>query len=167
MCLRLTRTPFPNQRLHLLHIQIYELSMQTNSSPNCDDNDDWFLADEDCWESCWSVLACSLVAVGSDSWCTHPTEIWTGEGLGWGRLRGCSLSLPPASFLRGFMPLPRTYDWLFSLMSASCLGLRPPAAVTDGWLPPVQAVSSAGLCDAFLEHHDRVFLLRVSWRRLL
>ena len=25
-----------------------------------------------------------------------------------------------------------TYDWLFSLMSASCLGLRPPAAITDG-----------------------------------
>ena len=49
--------------------------------------------------------------------------------------------------------LPRTYDRLFSLMSANCLGLRPPAAMTDGWFPPVQAISSAGLCNDFLEHH--------------
>ena len=28
--------------------------------------------------------------------------------------------------------LPRTRSWLFSLMSANCLGLRPPAAMTDG-----------------------------------
>ena len=27
--------------------------------------------------------------------------------------------------------LPRTYDRLFSLMSVSCLSLRPPAAMTD------------------------------------
>ena len=27
----------------------------------------------------------------------------------------------------------RNYNWLFSLMSASCLGLKPPAAMTDGW----------------------------------
>ena len=45
--------------------------------------------------------------------------------------------------------LPRTYDCLLSLMSTNCLGLRPPAAMTDGWFPPVQDVSSAGLCNTF------------------
>ena len=34
--------------------------------------------------------------------------------------------------LRLYASLPRICDWLFSLMSASCLGLRPPAAMTDG-----------------------------------
>ena len=63
--------------------------------------------------------------------------------------------------------LPRTYRWLFSLMSTSCLGLRPPAAMTDGWFPLVQAVSSADLCNAFLEHHNRTFLLGACWRRRL
>ena len=63
--------------------------------------------------------------------------------------------------------LPRTYDWLFSLMSASCLGLRPPAAMTDGWFPSVQAVSSAGLCNTFLKLHSLAFLLGTHWRRLL
>ena len=43
-----------------------------------------FLADEDCWEGCWSILACSLVAVETDSWCAPPTALWTDEGLGWG-----------------------------------------------------------------------------------
>ena len=57
--------------------------------------------------------------------------------------------------LRLHASLSRTYDWLFSLMSASCLGLRPPAALTDGWFPPMQAVSPAGLCNAFFGHHDR------------
>ena len=28
--------------------------------------------------------------------------------------------------------LPRTYNWPFSLISDSCLGLKPPAAITDG-----------------------------------
>ena len=63
--------------------------------------------------------------------------------------------------------LPRSYNWLFSLMSTSCLGLRPPAAMTDGWFLPVQAVSSAGLCNTFLEHHNCAFLLGAYWRRLL
>ena len=61
----------------------------------------------------------------------------------------------------------QTYDWLFSLMSANCIGLKPPAAMTGGWFLPVQAVSSAGLCNAFLEHHDGAFLLGAHWRRLL
>ena len=51
-------------------------------------------------------------------------------------------------------------------MGASCLGLRPPAAMTGGWFPPVQAVSSAGLCNPFLEHRERAFLLGARWRRL-
>ena len=35
-------------------------------------------------------------------------------------------------FLQLHASLPRTYNWLFSLLSASCLGLRPPAAMTNG-----------------------------------
>ena len=31
------------------------------------DDDGSFLADKDFWEGCWSILACSLVAVESDS----------------------------------------------------------------------------------------------------
>ena len=41
------------------------------------------------------------------------------------------------------------------MMSASCLGPRLPTAVTNGWFLPVQA----GLCNAFLERHNHVFLL--------
>ena len=33
--------------------------------------------------------------------------------------------------------LSQTYSGPFSLMSANCLGLKPPAAMTDGWFPPV------------------------------
>ena len=86
------------------------------------------LADKDCWEGWWSILAWSLAAVETDS---------------------------------------RTHNWLFSLVSASCLGLRPPAAMSDSWFPPVQAVSLADVCNAFLEHNDRAFILRARWRRLL
>ena len=63
--------------------------------------------------------------------------------------------------------LPRTYGTLFSLMSASCLKLKPLAAMTDGWFSPVQAVSLAGLCNAILERHDHAFLLGARRRRLL
>ena len=35
----------------------------------------------------------------------------------------------------------------------------PPAAMIDSWFSPVQAVSSADLCNAFLEHHDLAFPL--------
>ena len=52
-------------------------------------------------------------------------------------------------------------------MSASCLGLRPPALMTDGWFPRVQAVSSSGECNAFLERPDHVFLHGARWGRLL
>ena len=63
--------------------------------------------------------------------------------------------------------LPWTYNRLSSLMSASHLSLRPPAVTSDGWFPLLQAVSSADLCNAFSEHHDRAFLLEACWRRWL
>ena len=78
-----------------------------------------------------------------------------------------SLSASSVIPLQLHASLPWTYNWLFSLMSASCFGLRPPAAMTDGWFQPVQAVSSASLCNAFLEHHDHAFLLGACWGRLL
>ena len=40
----------------------------------------------------------------------------------------CFLRFP----LRLSASLPRTNNWLLSVMSTSCLGLRPPAAMTDG-----------------------------------
>ena len=51
----------------------------------------WFITDNDFGEGWWSVLACSLVVVESDSWCAHPTALWMGEGLAWGWLGGCLL----------------------------------------------------------------------------
>ena len=63
--------------------------------------------------------------------------------------------------------LPQICSWLFSLMSANRLSLRLPAAMTDGWFPPAQTVSAAGLCNAYLKHHDHILLLEVHWRRLL
>ena len=73
-----------------------------------------------------------------------------------------ALSASCVSPLRLHASLPRTDDWLFSLMSASCLGLRPPAAMTDGRFPPVQAVSSADLCNVFLEHRGLLGKLMVN-----
>ena len=34
--------------------------------------------------------------------------------------------------LRLLASLPKTYNWLFLLMSTNCLGLRPPAVMIDG-----------------------------------
>ena len=64
---------------------------------------------------------------------------------------GMLLALFASFSLRLQVSLPRTNKWLFSLMSASCFGLRPPVAMTDGWFLYVHAVSSAGLCHVFLE----------------
>ena len=52
-------------------------------NPSC--FDDWWLIPHrrTFREGWWSVLACSLVAVESDSWCSVPTALLTGEGLGW------------------------------------------------------------------------------------
>ena len=87
----------------------------------------------------------------------------------WLRMIGMLLSLSASCFFRLQLhaSLPRTYNELFSLMRANCLCLRHPADIADGWFSPVQAVSSAGLCNAFLEHHDHTFLLGARWRRLL
>ena len=46
------------------------------------------------------------------------------------------------------------------LISASCLLVwGPPVAMADGWFPALKAVSSAGLCNASVEHHDHVLEL--------
>ena len=55
-------------------------SMRFTKTPD----DGSFLADQDCWEDWWSVLACSLVAVETDSWCAAPIAFWTDDGLEWG-----------------------------------------------------------------------------------
>ena len=99
-------------------------------------------------EDWWSVPGCLLVAVESDSWCAHPTALWTGEGL------------PPASFLCDFMPIS--------------LNLRAQAVKVWGLLLPWLTVdsrrcklSSPGLCYAFSEYHNHAFLLLTRWRRRL
>ena len=70
-----------------------------------------------------------------------------------------ALSASCVFLLRLHASVPRIYDWLFLLMSATCLGLWLPAAMNDGLFSPVQAVPTAALCNAFLEHHDHAFLL--------
>ena len=80
------------------------------------------------------------------------------------------LLAPSASCIfpsRLYASLPRTHNWLISLMSTRCLSLRPPAAMADGWFLPLQTVSWTDLCNAFFEHHDHAFLLGACWRRLL
>jgi len=49
----------------------------------------------------------------------------------------------------------------FSLMTASCLGLRPPAVsvTTDGRFPPVNTVSAAGHHSTFWEYWDTMIAL--------
>ena len=63
--------------------------------------------------------------------------------------------------------LPQTFDWLFSLMSTSLFGSRPPAAMIEGWFSPLHAAFSAGLCNDLLEHRDHTVLLGAHLRRLL
>ena len=50
------------------------------------------------------------------------------------RTVGMLLTLSAACVLplQLYASLPRTHSWLFSLMSTSSLGLKPPAAMTDG-----------------------------------
>ena len=58
------------------------------------------------------------------------------------RLRIEMLLAPSASFvslLRLRASLPRTYDWLFSLIGANCLHLRPPSCCFDLWSTPTCA----------------------------
>ena len=115
------------------------------------------------------VSSCTLVG-GCRDWFLMCTPYCTLDRRRfWLRMIGMLLSLSASCFFRLQLhaSLPQTYNCLFSLMSASCLGLRPLAAMTDGWFRPVQVVSSAGLCNAFLEHHNCAFLLGARWRRLL
>ena len=114
--------------------------------------------------SCMLVGGCRAWFMMCRSYCT--LDRWR-FGI---RMIGMLLALSDISWVSPLglhFSLPRTHNWLFSLMSANCLGLRPPAAMTDAWFPPMQAVSSADLCNAFVEHHDRAFLLGARWRRLL
>ena len=55
-----------------------------------DDDDGWLLAREDLGEGGRSVLARSVEAAESESWCAHPAALWTDEGLGWGWFAYCS-----------------------------------------------------------------------------
>ena len=66
--------------------------------------------------------------------------------------------------LRPHASLPRTHNWLFSLTSASCLGLRPPAAMTDGRFSPMKAISSADLCNQAKGHY---VLRQISFHRTM
>ena len=84
------------------------------------------------------------------------TTVWADDD--WEAARSfCLLRLFFAAPCLAF--LPQTYDWLFSLMSASFLGLRPPAAMTDGRFPIVRAVSAANLWKTSSARHGHVFLL--------
>ena len=85
-----------------------------------------FLSDRDCWEGWCSILACSLMAVETDSWCALRTALWTDKGLGWGWSGCCSLFLPAVFFVSGFVPLFLELTTGFSHWWA-------PAAMTDGW----------------------------------
>ena len=102
------------------------------------------------WEGWGSALESLLVAVESDSWCADPTPLWTFCGKYWEWLRGLlALSASCVFPLRLYASLSRTYHWPFLLMSANCLGLMFPSAVTGKWFPPVLSLQLFG------EHHDR------------
>ena len=104
------------------------------------------------WEGWWSVLACSLVAVESNSCWADPTTLWTGKGLGWGWLGCCMFSLPPASFLCGFMPL------CLKLMNGFSQWWAPAVSVWGLLLPWLTADSH--LCNLSLQ----LVFVTLSWR---
>ena len=116
------------------------------------------------------MVSCCMIVGGCRVWFLIRTPYCTSDRRRFGlRKIGMlhALSSCCVSLLRLHASPPRTYDWLFSLMSASCLGLRLPVAMTDGWCPPVQAVFSAGLCNAFLELNNHDFRFGARWRRLV
>ena len=119
-----------------------------------------------------SFLACSLVAVETDFWCASPTRTLDRRRFGM-RMIGMLLALSAPCFfpLRLCASLPRTDNWLFSLMSASCLRLRPPAVMTDGWFPirfrfwpPARRVSLRASSSVAQRRSDRRELLFPSFR---
>ena len=112
-------------------------------------------------ENWWSVLAC-LLPVESDSWCADSTALWTGKGLGCGRLGCCKLFLPPASFLCVFMPFCLELTTGFSHCQAPAVSVRG-LLLPWCWFLPMKTVSSAGHCNAFMEHHDYACVLGARW----
>ena len=112
--------------------------------------------------SCMLIGGCRDLFLMCTPYCTLDRRRF-GMRMG-GMLAFCAFCVFPLPL---YASLPQIRSWLFSLMNTSCVGLRPPAAMTDGWFPPVQTVSSADLCSCFLDHHNRAFLLGARWRRLL
>ena len=88
-----------------------------------------------------------MKAVESDPWCTDSTALWTNEDLGWGQSAGCSLSLPPASFLCGLIAL--------------CLKWAP-TVVVWGLLLPWLMVDSH-LCKLSLQLFPSWSLMKTAW----
>ena len=89
------------------------------------------------WEGWWSVCACLLVVVESNSWSAHLTALQIGKGLGWGRLGFCRLFLPPAYLLCGFMLVCLKLTTGFShcwVPAVSVWGLRLPWLMADARL---------------------------------
>ena len=132
----------------------------------------WFLADKDSLEGWRSVFACSLVAAESDSWCTDPLALLTGEGLGWGWLGGCLLFLPPgfsfaasclsaSNFTTGFshwwMPGSRKEHHRADLQSKNPLWeISPAPARPLPCLHRLQEGFQQGLAYSFLGNHEEV-----------
>ena len=69
-------------------------------------HDGWFLTDEDSGEGWWSVPACLLVAVKSDSWCADLTAFWTGEGWAENNWDAAHTSCVFPSRIHVSLPLP-------------------------------------------------------------
>ena len=133
-------------RLFLFHWerwQIYYLHVLTPLATSCmlvisvqlGNDVGWFLADKDSGRLmisyCTPVGGCRVGFLMRrpccflDRWRFRPRMI--------GRLlASCTSCVCP---LWHYDSVPWTYDWPFSLMSANCLGLRPPAVMTDGWFP--------------------------------
>ena len=105
-----------------------------------------FLAVEDCWEGWWSILACSLAVVETNSWCAPlphfgQMKVWDKDGRDAVRsfcLLRFSFAALCLSALNSQLAL-LTDEYQLSRSEASCCH--------DWWLiPAVQAVSSAEDC---------------------
>ena len=119
-------------------------------------------------EDSWSLLARSLVFVRSDSCCTDPTALWTGQAFGL-RMIGMLLAFSASSIFPSFAScFCASNSWLAFLTGKCQLSQSEASCRHDSMLlPPVQAVSSAGLCNTFLEHHYYAFLVGTCWWTLL
>ena len=111
-------------------LKFYFSAMFHSSRP-----DSSFLADKDCWEGLM-VHPCTLVGGWKDRFLMRtPYCILDRRRFGI-RMVGVLLALSASCVyplqLHVSLPRSRSHNWLFSLMSANCLGLRPPAVMTDG-----------------------------------